>query len=86
MADIVPFVIEYASFSNPKFASGYFHWAFLPKGQFATDVIMAYGGGAWTKQILGYGSGTNETAVELFKADRGKSLHPSACCLRGADV
>lgn len=31
-ADIVPFITEYASFANPVFAEGYFHWAFLPKG------------------------------------------------------
>lgn len=26
MADIVPIVEEYASFSNPNYSTGYFHW------------------------------------------------------------
>ncbi|KAF2167529.1 hypothetical protein M409DRAFT_22336 [Zasmidium cellare ATCC 36951] len=84
-ADIVPFIAEYASFSNPVYAQGYFHWAFLPKGmyfpktrinskhvntpagEFATDVIMTYGGGNWVRQILEYGQGENTQGIEIFK-------------------
>lgn len=33
VADIVPFEAEYASFANPTDAVGYFHWAFLPRGE-----------------------------------------------------
>ncbi|MCJ1395261.1 hypothetical protein MMC18_008145 [Xylographa bjoerkii] len=69
LADIVPFVEEYASFANSTWSVNYFHWAFLPKEAFATDVIMAYGGGAWVKQILTYGSGLNSMGIEIFQAD-----------------
>nr|POF04271.1 fluoroacetate dehalogenase [Quercus suber] len=32
VADIVPYIAEFASFANPFWAQNYFHWAFLPKG------------------------------------------------------
>lgn len=53
VADIVPIVAEYASFSDPSSAVGYFHWAFLPRveGDFSTNVIMAYGGGNWVSAL-----------------------------------
>ena len=69
MADIVPIVEEYASFATPGPAVGYFHWAFLPRASFATDVIMAYGGGNFVRQILEFGAGANAEATALFKAD-----------------
>ncbi|KAK4500865.1 hypothetical protein PRZ48_009057 [Zasmidium cellare] len=74
-ADIVPYIAEYASFTNPLYAQGYFHWAFLPKGQFATDVIMAYGGGKWVEHILELGSGENEKGLELFKKDQAWEIY-----------
>ncbi|KIV76915.1 hypothetical protein PV11_08764 [Exophiala sideris] len=70
LADIVPIVEEYASFSNPNYSTNYFHWNFLPKGSFATNVIMAYGGGNWVTYINNLGSGINETATALFKSGR----------------
>jgi haloacetate dehalogenase len=69
LADIVPIVEEYASFTHPLDALGYFHWSFLPRGAFATDVIMAYGGGNWVRQILGFGAGENAEATATFQAD-----------------
>ena len=75
IADIVQFVEEFASFSNPNVTTGYFHWSFLPKGEFATDVIMGYGGGIWVQQIFVYGSGINETAILLFQADNAWNVY-----------
>lgn len=69
MADIVPIVEQYKSFSNPTLATGYFHWSFLPRGEFATDVIMAHGGGNWIRKILEFGSGANKSATEVFRGD-----------------
>ena len=69
LADIVPFVEEFASFATPANATGYFHWSFLPQKSFATDVIMAYGGGNWVREILALGSGLSVTGIEMFQAD-----------------
>ncbi|KAI1611052.1 Alpha/Beta hydrolase protein [Exophiala viscosa] len=68
MADVVPIVEEYASFSNPNYSTNYFHWNFLPKNAFATDVIMAYGGGNWVTEINHLGSGINATATAIFQS------------------
>ena len=43
-----------------------------PAGNFATDVIMAYGGGNWVRQIFKYGSGLNESGIAKFQADSGQ--------------
>lgn len=67
----MPFINEYASFANPFWSQNYFHWAFLPKGEFATNVLMAYGGGNWVHQVFKYGSGLNETGIAKFKAGNG---------------
>lgn len=40
-------------------------------GEFATNVIMAYGGGNWVHQIFEYGSGLNEAGISKFKAGQG---------------
>ena len=45
-----------------------------PIGLFATDVIMAYGGGAWIEYILNAGAGLNQQGIELFKAGNGMLL------------
>lgn len=44
--------------------------AFLPRAEFATDVIMAYGGGKWATYVNHAGSGYNATATALFQAHR----------------
>ncbi|KAF2232673.1 alpha/beta-hydrolase [Viridothelium virens] len=75
LADIVPIVEEYKSFQNPADAVGYFHWSLLPRGDFATDVIMAYGGGNWVKKIFEFGSGNNSFATDLFKADNAWDIY-----------
>ncbi|KAK5152700.1 hypothetical protein LTS14_008234 [Recurvomyces mirabilis] len=41
----------------------------LWRRNFATDVIMAYGGGKWVDQILEYRSGESVQGIALFKAD-----------------
>jgi len=48
----------------------------LSAGEFATNVIMAYGGGDWVDAILGFGSGTNEQAIQLFKSGNGMCHTP----------
>ncbi|KAI1624786.1 Alpha/Beta hydrolase protein [Exophiala viscosa] len=44
------------------------HQNFLPKNAFATDVIMAYGGGNWVTEINHLGSGINATATAIFQS------------------
>ncbi|MCJ1313909.1 hypothetical protein MMC25_007589 [Agyrium rufum] len=67
--DIVPFVAEFASFSNPLLASGYFHWSFLPVDDLSYPMIMAYGGGKFIEALLRKGAGTNPDGLASFKAD-----------------
>jgi hypothetical protein len=43
---------------------------FLPKKDFATDVIMAYGGGKFVTFINNLGAGANETATAIFKSGK----------------
>lgn len=41
-------------------------------GEFATNVIMAYGGGNWARQILEYGAGLNKAGIAKFQASDGQ--------------
>lgn len=46
-------------------------------GNFAINVIMAYGAGDWVHQIFEYGSGLNEAGIAKFKAGNGASYPTS---------
>jgi haloacetate dehalogenase len=41
----------------------------LPRGAFATELIMAYGGGNFAKAILTFGAGANPEATATFMDD-----------------
>ena len=69
MADIVPIVDQFAVFSNPAASIKYFHWAFLPITNLSVDMIMAYGGGRWCKQILQRSVGSSEKGRANMFAD-----------------
>lgn len=43
--------------------------------EFATDVIMAYGGGKWVTYVNRAGSGVNATATALFEAYRAFDMY-----------
>lgn len=52
MADIVPTVEQFASFARPSSAIGYFHWSFLPRGDLAVGMIVAYGPSKLLREIM----------------------------------
>ncbi|ETN41019.1 uncharacterized protein HMPREF1541_02952 [Cyphellophora europaea CBS 101466] len=49
MLDIVPTLVQWQAFSNPRTVSGYFHWPMLANVEIATQMITAFGGGKWAK-------------------------------------
>jgi pimeloyl-ACP methyl ester carboxylesterase len=49
MLDIVPTLVQWQAFSNPKIVSGYFHWPMLANVDLATQMINAFGAGNWVR-------------------------------------
>ena len=50
-------------------------------GEFATNVIMAYGGGNWVHQIFQYGSGLNDAGIARFKNGKGTICSADSVCM-----
>jgi pimeloyl-ACP methyl ester carboxylesterase len=49
MLDIVPTLVQWQAFSNPKIVSGYFHWPMLANVEISTQMINAFGPGNWVR-------------------------------------
>ncbi|KAI0469659.1 Alpha/Beta hydrolase protein [Xylariaceae sp. FL0804] len=68
LMDIVPYTAQWASFANPRAATRYFHWAFLPTA-LSTPMIKAYGGGAFCRAILNGTVGSSAAGRASLFAD-----------------
>ena len=67
IADIVPLPRQFAAFTDPTAAVGYFHWSLLPRGAFATDMILAYGGGRFARYLIeGLAGNNSDAAAKLY--------------------
>lgn len=59
MMETVPLVPMYQAFSNPSAAIRDYHFSLLPRGQFAIDIISAYGGSNYVSAFITAAAGTN---------------------------
>lgn len=66
--DIVPTLVQYQVFSNPKASVAYFHWPFLAT-DLAPTMLEAMGGGYFCNLTLKKIKGGNEEGVKRFQAD-----------------
>ncbi|KAI5921781.1 Alpha/Beta hydrolase protein [Camillea tinctor] len=60
LLDIVPYSAQWGAHgADPRAATAYFHWAFLPCGELAGGMIRAYGGGAFCRAVMERAVGEN---------------------------
>ncbi|KAI0600749.1 Alpha/Beta hydrolase protein [Biscogniauxia sp. FL1348] len=70
LLDIVPYSARWASHgANPRAATAYFHWAFLPCADLSTPMIKAFGGGAFCRAIMERGVGSNTAGRSRVYSD-----------------
>lgn len=74
--DIVPTLIQWQAFANPKASIAYFHWPLLAFPD-AADIIEAYGGDRWVHTALDRIGGSNEIARKAFKSDQAWEVYES---------
>ena len=75
LMDIVPTSIQWAKFSDPVIASGYFHWPLLANADLATALLDSYGGAAWARGAHTRISGPNPKSIERISADGGLDIY-----------
>jgi pimeloyl-ACP methyl ester carboxylesterase len=67
MLDILPTAAQYERFSDPAVARAYFHWPLLSNAEYATQLIKAYGGARWCREMhrrLAGGKGDSMALIE----------------------
>ncbi|KAI1343423.1 Alpha/Beta hydrolase protein [Xylariaceae sp. FL0016] len=69
LLDIVPYTAQWAAFANPRHATKYFHWAFLPAGPLSAAMIKAYGGANFCRVVLEKSAGASEEGRAKLFAD-----------------
>lgn len=69
LLDIIPTKAQWDKFSNPDIAQGYFHWPLLANVNFATKMLMAYGGGNWARDANTRLTGRSEQSAARMAAD-----------------
>jgi pimeloyl-ACP methyl ester carboxylesterase len=68
LMDIVPTKVQWEAFSNPQAGAAYFHWPFLANVDLATQMIEAYGGDNWCRDILKRAQGSSAEGQASFAA------------------
>ena len=66
LMDIVPTLVQYRAFANPKACVAYFHWPFLARPT-APQMLEKMGGGFFCELILNGVKGGNEDGIAKFK-------------------
>lgn len=67
LLDVVPTLVQWRTFADPKASMGSFHWPLLANVQLATSMIQAQGGDVWTKTCLDRWTGKSEAGLMKFK-------------------
>ena len=67
LLDIVPTLIQWRTFADPKASKGSFHWPFLANVEIATAMIKAQGGDTWTKTCLNRWVGKSSSGLAKFE-------------------
>lgn len=66
MVEIVPIIPQWTAFSVPSAAIRYYHNSFLARGQFAIDLITAYGGSNYVNASITAAAGTNTASRHML--------------------
>lgn len=69
LMDIVPTSVQWARFSDPVIATGYFHWPMLANAELAATLTNTYGGSRWAREAHTRISGPNPLSIERISAD-----------------
>jgi pimeloyl-ACP methyl ester carboxylesterase len=67
LLDIVPTLVQWRSFADPKGSMGSFHWPFLANVELATAMIQSQGGDVWTRTCLDRWAGKSENGLIKLK-------------------
>lgn len=68
LLDIVPYTAQWNANTNPRNATRYWHWSFLPAA-LSVPMVQAYGGGRFCREILNAVVGSSEAGRKSFLAD-----------------
>ncbi|KAI0542642.1 Alpha/Beta hydrolase protein [Xylaria digitata] len=77
LLDIVPYSAQWSAHANPRAATRYWHWSFLPSA-LSVPMVQAYGGGRFCRDIIAAVVGSNEAGRESLYAD-GAVEHYAKC-------
>lgn len=69
LLDIVPTLVQWESFANPRAAVAYFHWPLLANVDTSVKLIDAYGGGQWCRDAHTRIAGSSETGRQRLNSD-----------------
>jgi hypothetical protein len=75
LLDIVPTSVQWAKFSDPVIAQGYFHWPLLANADLAATLIDSFGGSTWARSAHTRISGPNPKSMERISADGGLDIY-----------
>lgn len=76
LLDIVPTLVQWQSFANPKASAAYFHWPFLAS-PVAADMLEAYGADKWTRLGLARLCGDNPEGRKAMQSDDSYDVYAS---------
>jgi len=82
--DIVPTKVQWEAFSNPRAGAAYFHWPFLANIDLATQMIDAYGGDKWCRDLLIRGQGSSVEGQTSFAASGAHDVYAANFAKRDA--
>jgi pimeloyl-ACP methyl ester carboxylesterase len=84
LMDILPTMVQWESFSNPRAGVAYFHWPFLANVDLATQMIDAYGGDKWCRDLLIRGQGSSVEGQTSFAANGAHDVYAANFAKRDA--
>ena len=73
--DIVPTSVQWANFSDPVIASGYFHWPLLANAELSTQLISSFGGANWARGAHTRIAGPNPESIRRISADNAVEVY-----------
>jgi len=76
LIDIVPTLIQWQAFANPKAGVAYYHWPFLASPT-AAEMIHAYGGDRWVHNGLSRIQGDSAEGQAKFQSDNAWEVYES---------
>jgi hypothetical protein len=75
LLDIVPTIVQWASFANSRNSAATFHWPFLANADLATTMIQQHGGDVWCSENILRWAGQNQEGLKSLKVDGAVELY-----------